>query len=73
MALTEEVRADRARMAEALRNRVLFNDHPELRPENLTDFPEEVREAFLWMAGRFEATLLELASQIEDGTLGAPR
>lgn len=60
---------DRKRMAEALRTRVIFTEHPEMPPQ-IAGMPEEIREAFMWFAGRVEATMLELADQIENGTLG---
>lgn len=65
-AATLAMHYDRQRMAEKLRNRVLFSHHTDLMP-NVDAFPEEVKEAFLWMVGRFEATMLGLAEQIENG------
>lgn len=63
------MRYDRHRMAETVRTRVIFSEHPDLLPD-LHKFTEEVKEAFLWMAGRVEATVLGLADQIESGMSG---
>jgi hypothetical protein len=61
---------DRKRMAEALRSRVIFSEHPELQPPQWDSMPTEIRDAFLWFAGQVEATMLALADQIEEGLLG---
>lgn len=60
---------DRKRMAEALRDRVIFGEHAELPPQ-IEGMPEEILEAFKWVSGRVEATILALAEQIENGTVG---
>lgn len=61
---------DRKRMAEALRDRIL---HSQPHPDEMTmrsRLPEELRQAYDFLAGRFEATLFTLADQIETGEVG---
>lgn len=65
-AATLAMHYDRMRMAELLRNRVIFGVHHEL-PPTIDGMPDEIREAFLWFSGRVDATMLALADQIQNG------
>lgn len=64
---------DRKRMAEAVRDRILHRVPDEDEQRVRTTLPEELRAAYDFLVGRFEATLFTIADQMENGTIGMER
>lgn len=64
---------DRKRMAEAMRDRVLHRVPDKDEQRVRATLPAELRDAYDFLVGRFEATLFTIADQMESGTIGMER